>query len=128
MALTKKEVIEYIKKLPTPELNELIQELQEELGITPETPQLQPFTVTAGMAPYESFENFEYSVILTEVGPNRIEVIKTIRALTGKGLAACKEIVEALPHTLAEGIPKEAASQWVKQLNSSGALAELKQQ
>lgn len=130
MALTKKEVIEYIKKLPTPELSELIQELQEELGITPEP--LQPQQVFMGAPPVTmgvSLEEAEdYAVVLREVGANRLEVIKTLRALTGKGLAECKGIVESLPRTILEGVSKKDASQWEKQLASSGALIEIKRQ
>ena len=128
MALTKKEVIEYIKKLPTPELSELIQELQEELGITPEPPQPQQVfmgapPVTMGM----SLEELnEYAVLLREVGANRLEVIKTLRALTGKGLAECKAMLEALPRTLIEGVSKVDAREWQQQLTRSGALVEIK--
>src|SRR4029450_5228754 len=108
MALTQQEVVEYIKGISVLELSQLVKELEKELGVSAAA--AMPVAVAGGggaaagaAAPAE--EKTEFSAILTEVGTNKINVIKVVREVTSLGLKEAKDLVEGGPKPLKEGRP-----------------------
>ncbi len=129
--LTKDDVKEYIKNMPVFELAELVKELEEELGVSAAAPMAampmaMPAGVAAAGAEAAEEEKTEFDVVITEVGDKKIQVIKTVRAVTGLGLKEAKGLVDELPGTVKEGVPKDEADDVVKQLEEAGATVEVK--
>ena len=119
-----KKFIEEIKALSVLELNELVNAIEEEFGVSAAA----PIAVAGGAvaaAPVEE-EKTEFDVILKAAGANKIGVIKVVRELTGLGLVDAKNLVEGAPKAVKEGLPKDAAEEMVKKLKDAGAEAELK--
>ena len=129
--LTKDDVKEYIKNMPVFELAELVKELEEELGVSAAAPMAampmaMPAGVAAAGAEAAEEEKTEFDVVITEVGDKKIQVIKTVRAVTGLGLKEAKALVDELPGTLKEGVSQDEADDVVKQLEEAGATVEVK--
>jgi len=130
--LTKDDVKEYIKNMPVFELAELVKELEEELGVSAAAPMAaMPMAMPAGVAgagaeAAAEEEKTEFDVVITEVGDKKIQVIKTVRALTGLGLKEAKALVDAIPGAVKEGVSKDEADDVVKQLEEAGATVEVK--
>lgn len=129
--LTKDDVKEYIKNMPVFELAELVKELEEELGVSAAAPMAampmaMPAGVAAAGAEAAEEEKTEFDVVITEVGDKKIQVIKTVRAVTGLGLKEAKAVVDELPGTVKEGVSKDEADDVVKQLEEAGATVEVK--
>lgn len=116
--------VEEVKGLTVLELNELVKALEQEFGVSAAAATV----VAAGPAAAEATveEKTEFDVILKEVGPNKINVIKVIRELTSLGLVEAKGLVDKVPSTVKEAQPKELAEQMVEKLKAAGAVAELK--
>lgn len=116
--------VEEVKGLTVLELNELVKALEQEFGVSAAAATV----VAAGPATAEAAveEKTEFDVILKEVGPNKINVIKVIRELTSLGLVEAKGLVDKVPSTVKEAQPKELAEQMVEKLKAAGAVAELK--
>ncbi len=127
MAITKEDVIEYISNLSVLELSELVKEFEEKFGVS-----AQPTIVAGGAAGgaegagAAAEEKTEFDVVLTDVGPKKINVIKAMRAVTGLGLKDAKEAVESAPSTIKEGVSKEEAEEIKKQFEEAGAKVEIK--
>ena len=129
--LTKDDVKEYIKNMPVFELAELVKELEEELGVSAAAPMAampmaMPAGVAAAGAEAAEEEKTEFDVVITEVGDKKIQVIKTVRAVTGLGLKEAKGLVDELPGTVKEGVSQDEADDVVKQLEEAGATVEVK--
>jgi len=129
--LTKDDVKEYIKNMPVFELAELVKELEEELGVSAAAPMAampmaMPAGVAAAGAEAAEAEKTEFDVVITEVGDKKIQVIKTVRAVTGLGLKEAKALVDELPGTVKEGVSQDEADDVVKQLEEAGATVEVK--
>ena len=129
--LTKDDVKEYIKNMPVFELAELVKELEEELGVSAAAPMAampmaMPAGVAAAGAEAAEEEQTEFDVVITEVGDKKIQVIKTVRAVTGLGLKEAKAGVDELPGTVKEGVSEDEADDVVKQLEEAGATVEVK--
>jgi large subunit ribosomal protein L7/L12 len=127
MTITKAEAIEYIKNLTVLELSELIKELEETFGVSAAAPvavAAPGAAVAEAAAPVE--EQTEFTVILAAAGAQKINVIKEIRVITALGLKEAKELVETAPQTVKEGITKEEAEKFKKQLEAAGATVEIK--
>ncbi|MDH3801476.1 MAG: 50S ribosomal protein L7/L12 [Deltaproteobacteria bacterium] len=129
--LTKDDVKEYIKNMPVFELAELVKELEEELGVSAAAPMAampmaMPAGVAAAGAEAAEEEQTEFDVVITEVGDKKIQVIKTVRAVTGLGLKEAKALVDELPGTVKEGVSQDEADDVVKQLEEAGATVEVK--
>lgn len=129
--LTKDDVKEYIKNMPVFELAELVKELEEELGVSAAAPMAampmaMPAGVAAAGAEAAEEEKTEFNVVITEVGDKKIQVIKTVRAVTGLGLKEAKALVDELPGTVKEGVSQDEADDVVKQLEEAGATVEVK--
>jgi large subunit ribosomal protein L7/L12 len=125
MAVTKQEVVEFIKGMTVLELSEFVKELEETFGVSAAA----PVAMVAGPAVAEAAvveEQTEFSVIITGVGDKKINVIKEVRAITSLGLKEAKDLVEKVPGTVKEGIPKAEAEAVAKQLTEAGATVEIK--
>lgn len=125
MAVTKDEIIEALKEMPTLELSELVHELEDVFGVSAAAPvAVAAAAPAADAAPAEEKTNFY--VDLTSFGSNKIAVIKVVRALTSLGLKEAKEAVESAPKVILEGAKKEDAEDAKKQLEEAGATVTLK--
>ena len=116
-------LVEEVKGLTVLELSELVHTLEEVFGVSAAAAAVAGPAVAA--APVEE-EKTEFDVVLKEVGSNKIDVIKVVRAATGLGLKEAKEIVDNAPKTLKEGISKEDAEKLAEELKGAGAVAEVK--
>jgi large subunit ribosomal protein L7/L12 len=119
-----KNMIEEIKKMTVVELNDLVKAIEEEFGVSAAA--MAVAAPAAGASAAAEEEKSEFNVVLTEVGANKIAVIKVVREITGLGLAESKAMVDGAPSTVKEGIAKEAAEEMVKKFAEAGAKAELK--
>ena len=121
--LTTAEFIEAIKELSVLELNELVKACEEEFGVSAAA------GVVMAAAPTEAVEveeKTEFDVELTEVGPNKVKVIKVVREATGLGLKEAKELVDSAPKVVKEQLDKDAAEDLKKKLEEVGAKVTLK--
>ena len=122
--LTTAEFIEAIKELSVLELNELVKACEEEFGVSAAAGVV---VAAAGAgAAEEAEEKTEFDVELTEVGPNKVKVIKVVREVTGLGLKEAKELVEAAPKVVKEGASKAEAEELKTKLEAEGAKVTLK--
>jgi large subunit ribosomal protein L7/L12 len=127
MAVSKQEVVDYIKGMTVLELSEFVKELEQTFGVSAAAPvavAAMPGGAAAEAAPVE--EQTEFSVVITAVGDKKINVIKEVRAITNLGLKEAKDLVEKVPGTVKEGIPKAEAEAVAKQLTEAGATVEIK--
>ncbi len=115
-------LIEEVKGLTVLELSELVHALEEEFGVSAAA--MAAPAAGAAAAPVE--EKTEFDVVLTEIGAEKIKVIKVVREITGLGLAEAKAVVEAAPKAIKEGLSKEDAEELKKKLEEVGAKVELK--
>lgn len=119
-------LIEEIKGMSVLELNELVKALEQEFGVSAAAPVAAAGAPAAGgEAAPQAEEKSEFDVVLKEIGPNKIAIIKLVREATGLGLADAKNAVEALG-TIKEAMPKADAEALLAKLKENGATAELK--
>lgn len=116
-------LMEEIKAMTVLELNDFVKALEEEFGVSAAAPVAAVGAVVA--APAEE-EKTEFDVVLKEVGPNKVQVIKTVKDATGLGLVEAKAVVDGAPKTVKEAMPKDAAEALVAKFKEVGATAELK--
>ena len=121
--MTTQEIIEVIKGLSVLELNDLVKACEEEFGVSAAAGVVVAAGAAAGAA---AEEKTEFDVELTEVGAEKIKVIKVVREVTGLGLKEAKEAVEGAPKVLKEGASKEEAEDIKKKLEEVGAKVTLK--
>lgn len=128
MAVTKDEVVEFISNMTVLELSEFIKELEEKFGVSAAAPAAAMMVAApaGGADAPAAEEKTEFDVVLKEVGPNKINVIKVVRALTSLGLKEAKDKVDNVPSTIKEGVSKDEAEEAKKQLTEAGAVVELK--
>ena len=126
--VTSQQVVEYIKGISVLELSQLVKTLESELGVSAAAamPMGMPMGGGGGAAAAPAEEKTEFTVTLTEVGTNKINVIKVVREITGLGLKEAKDLVEAAPKPLKEGVSKAEAEEMKKKLEEAGAKVELK--
>lgn len=124
MAVTKEDVLEFISNLSVLELSELVKEFEEKFGVSAAPTVVAGTGVASGASAAE--EKTEFSVIITDSGDKKINVIKVVREVTGLGLKEAKDATEQVPHTLKEGISKEEAEGIKKKLEEAGAKVEIK--
>jgi len=124
--VTQQQVVEYIKGISVLQLSQLVKTLESELGVTAAAamPMAMPGGGGGAAAPAE--EKTEFTVTLTEVGGNKINVIKVVREITALGLKEAKDLVEGAPKPIKEGIPKEEAAAIKKKFEEVGAKVEIK--
>lgn len=121
--LTTAEFIEAIKELSVLELNELVKACEEEFGVSAAAGVV---VAAAGAAGAAEEEKTEFDVELTEVGPNKVKVIKVVREATGLGLKEAKEVVDSAPKAVKSGVSKEEAEELKTKLEAEGAKVTLK--
>ena len=128
--MTKEELINAIKGMTVVELAELVKALETEFGVSAAVAVAAApaaGAATGGAAPAAAAEEkTEFTVILKEVGPNKINVIKAVREVTTLGLKEAKDLVDAAPKPVKEGINKEEAANVKTKLEAAGAVVELK--
>ena len=120
--LTTAEFIEAIKELSVLELNELVKACEEEFGVSAAAGVV---VAAAGAGAAAEEEKTEFDVELTEVGPNKVKVIKVVREVTGLGLKEAKDVVDGAPKVLKQGASKEEAEDIKTKLEAEGAKLSL---
>src|SRR5262245_57153012 len=126
--LTQDQVVDYVKNISVLELSQLVKRLEQELGVSAAA--AAPVVMAGGRAaagaaaPAE--EKTEFTVTLTEIGSNKINVIKVVREVTSLGLKEAKDLVESAPKPIKEGIPKDEAEAIKKKFDEVGAKVEIK--
>ena len=128
MAISRQELIDTLANMTVLELSQLIKDLEEKFGVSAAAPVAMAAVAApaaAAAAPVEE-EKTEFDVVLTVCGPNKIQVIKEVRAITSLGLKEAKEAVENVPNTLKEAVSKAEAEEIKKKLEAQGATAEVK--
>ncbi len=122
--LSTQEIIDAIKELTVLELNDLVKACEEEFGVSAAAGVVVAAAAGDGAAAAE--EKTEFDVELTEVGPNKVKVIKVVREATGLGLKEAKDLVDSAPKVLKEGASKEEADDIKAKLEAEGAKVTLK--
>ena len=124
--VTQQQVVDYIKGISVLELSQLVKTLESELGVSAASamPMAMPAGGGAAAAPVE--EKTEFDVVLTEIGGNKINVIKVVREVTSLGLKEAKDLVEGAPKTVKEAVPKAEADTIKKKFEDVGAKVEIK--
>ena len=126
MAVTKDQILETISNMTVMEVVDLVSEMEEKFGVkaAAAAPAAAPAAADAGEAAAE--EKSEYTISLTGAGSNKVAIIKAVRAITGLGLGEAKAKAESAPCDLKEGVKKEEAEAFKKQLEEAGGTVELK--
>ena len=118
--------ISYVEKLSVLELSKLVKALEDRLGVSAAAPVAVAAAAPAAAAAAPAEEKTEFDVILSDVGANKIAVIKVVREIAGLGLKEAKELVEGAPKAVKEGASKEEADKIKEQLTAAGAKVEVK--
>lgn len=130
MAVTKDDVVEYLKGMTLLEASELVKELEEVFGVSAAAaaaPMMMAATAGAGDAPAAEAEKDTFDVILTAPGAGKINVIKVVReVVAGLGLKEAKDLVDAAPKAIKEGVSKDEAEDIKAKLTEAGATVEIK--
>jgi large subunit ribosomal protein L7/L12 len=134
MATTREDILESIKNMTVLELSQLVKDMEEAFGVSAAAPMMMggmmPMAAGAtgdgaGAAVVEE-EKTEFDVVLTDFGANKIQVIKVVRELTGLGLKEAKDLVEAAPKAVREGVNKADAEAAKAKLEAEGAKADIR--
>jgi large subunit ribosomal protein L7/L12 len=124
MAISKEDILEAVGALSVLELNDLVKAFEEKFGVSAAS--LAVAGPAGGGAAAVVEEQTEFTVTLTEIGANKVSVIKAVRELTGLGLKEAKDLVDGAPKPVKEAVPKAAAEEAKKKLEEAGAKAEIK--
>jgi len=124
MSLSNEQIVEAIAAKSLMEVMELVKAIEEKFGVSAAAPVMMAAGPAAAAAPVE--EQTEFTVVLKAAGEKKVEVIKAIRAITGLGLKEAKDLVEGAPQTVKEGVSKDDAAKFKKDLEAAGATVELK--
>ncbi len=119
------EFIDWIETISVLDLSKLVKALEDRLGVSAAAP-VAVAGVAGGESDGDASEQTEFSVVLTAIGDKKIGVIKEVRAITGLGLKDSKDLVEAAPKPVKEGVSKDEAEELKKKLEEAGATAEIK--
>lgn len=126
MAVTEDQVIEFLEGLNIIQLNDLVKKLEEKWDVKAASGGGVVMAAAAPAAAAADAEPTEFKVVLADVGANKINVIKEIRAITGLGLKEAKDLVEAAPSVVKEGVDKAEAEELKKKIEATGAKIEIK--
>jgi large subunit ribosomal protein L7/L12 len=124
MAISKEDILEAVGGMTVMELNDLVKAFEEKFGVSAAS--MAVAGPAAGAAAPAAEEKTEFDVILAAAGANKVNVIKTVRAITGLGLKEAKDLVDGAPKPVKEGCPKAEAEDIKKQLTEAGATVEIK--
>ncbi len=125
-SITREQVVDFLSNLNILQLSELVKELEEKWGVSAAAPVAAVAAAPAAAAAAPVEEKTEFDAVLAEVGANKIEVIKVVRAITGLGLKEAKDLVEAAPKAVKEGVSKNEAEDIQKKLSEAGAKVTIK--
>ena len=123
MAITKDDILEAVSAMSVMDLNDLVSAFEEKFGVSAAAVAVAG---PAGGAAAAAEEKTDFDVVLTEVGANKVSVIKAVREITGLGLKEAKDMVDGAPKAVKEGVSKAEAEEAKKKLEEAGAKAELK--
>jgi large subunit ribosomal protein L7/L12 len=127
MAVARTEILDAISNMSVIELSQLIKDMEEKFGVSAAAATVAAAPALAGgAAPAAAEEKTEFNVVLTATGPNKVNVIKVVRAVTGLGLKEAKDLVDGAPKPVKEAIPKADAEAIAKQITEAGGSAEIK--
>jgi large subunit ribosomal protein L7/L12 len=124
MAVAKEDILETISKMTVMEVVDLISAMEEKFGVSAAAAVAAAPVAGAAAAPAE--EKTEFTVALKAVGEKKVEVIKVVRTITGLGLKEAKDLVEGAPQNIKEGVSKDDAAKFKKDLEAAGATVEIK--
>lgn len=125
--VTIEQVKDYIKNMSLMDAAKLVKELEDELGVTAAAPVAMMAAVGGGAAgAAQAEEKTEFALHLDDAGAERVKVIKVVREITGLGLKEAKDLVDAAPKLVKEGLPKAEAEDFKKKLEEAGAKSSLK--
>src|SRR5215510_4206390 len=126
--VTQQQVVDYIKGISVLELSQLVKTLESELGVSAAAamPMAMPMGGGAAAAAAPAEEKTEFTVTLTEIGGNKINVIKVVREVTSLGLKEAKDLVESAPKPIKEGVSKDEAAAIKKKFEEAGAKVDVK--
>jgi len=126
MAISKEDILEAVGQMSVMDLNDLVKAFEEKFGVSAAAMAVAGPAGAGGGAAAAAEEQTEFTVVLTEVGANKVSVIKAVREITGLGLKEAKDLVDGAPKPVKEGIAKADAEAAKKKLEEAGAKAELK--
>jgi large subunit ribosomal protein L7/L12 len=126
MSLTQDQVVEYVKNISVLECSQLVKRLEQELGVSAAAAAPVAVAGGGGAAAAPAEEKTEFTVTLTDVGANKINVIKVVREVTSLGLKEAKDLVEAAPKAVKEGVTKDEAATIKKKFEEVGAKVDVK--
>lgn len=120
--MTTEQIIEAVKEMSVLELNDLVKAIEEEFGVTAAAPVA---VAGAGGGEAAAEEKSEFNVVLKDAGASKIKVVKAVREITGLGLKDAKDLTDAAPKAIKEGVAKEEAEEIKEKLEEAGATVEL---
>lgn len=126
MALSNQEILDAIAEKSVMDIVELVKMMEEKFGVSAAAAVAVAAPAAGGGAAAAAVEQTEFTVVMTAFGDNKVNVIKAVREITGLGLKEAKDLVEAVPATIKEGVPKADAEAIKKKLEEAGAKANLK--
>lgn len=121
--MTKEQIIDAVKEMSVLELNDLVKAIEEEFGVTAAAPVVVAGGDGGGDA---AEEQTEFDVVLEDAGASKIKVVKAVREITGLGLKDAKDLTDAAPKAIKEGVSKEEAEEMKEKLEEAGAKVEVK--
>jgi large subunit ribosomal protein L7/L12 len=123
--VTTEEIVEVVKGMSAIDLSELVKALEETFGVSAAAPVAVAAAGTAAAAAPAEEEKTEFNVVLKEIGPNKIQVIKAVRSVTTLGLKEAKELVESVPTAVKEAVGQDDANAAKAALEEAGAVADV---
>jgi len=126
MAVSKEDILETISNMSVMDVVDLISAMEEKFGVSAAAPVAVAAGPAAGGEAAAAEEKTEFDVVMTSFGSQKVPVIKAVREITGLGLKEAKDLVEGVPASVKEGIPKDEADEIVKKLEEAGASVEVK--
>jgi len=126
MALNKQEILDGIAEMSVLDLSELIKDMEEKFGVTAAVAVAAAPAPAGGAAAAEAEEQTAFDVMLTGFGDKKVAVIKAVRTITGLGLKEAKDLVEAAPSAVKEGVNREDADNFKQQIEEAGGTVDLK--
>ena len=126
MAMSNEDLLKELSAKPIMEVVELVKMLEDEWGVSAAAPVAAAAASSAGAEAAAVEEQTEFDVVMSSFGQNKVSVIKAVRTITGLGLKEAKDMVEGVPATVKEGVPKDEAEEVKKQLEEAGAAVDIK--
>ncbi|MBS0557065.1 MAG: 50S ribosomal protein L7/L12 [Proteobacteria bacterium] len=126
MAVSKEEILDAIGNMSLIDVTDLVKMMEDKFGVSAAAPVAVAAAGAGGAAAAPAEEKTEFTVALKASGEKKVEVIKAVRAITGLGLKEAKDLVESAPATVKEGVNKDDAAKFKKELEAAGATVEIK--